>query len=66
MEDVIEMCAFGDNVANPVARPLECAEFYGGEVRKDEADNSVGTWKADRHILDPRSVVQRSTFNPPH
>ena len=32
------MCAFSDDAANPVAGPLECAEFYGGEVRKEEDD----------------------------
>ena len=36
MDDVLEVCAFGDDAANPVARPLECAEFYGGAGRKDE------------------------------
>ena len=40
----LEVCAFGDDVANPLAGPLECAEFFGGEVRKDE-DDQFG-WKA--------------------
>ena len=38
MEDVLEVCAFGDDATNPVARPLEVTQLYGGEVRKDEDD----------------------------
>jgi len=45
MEDVLEVCAFGEDAANPVAGPLEGAEFYGGEVRKDE-DDQFG-WKVE-------------------
>jgi hypothetical protein len=45
MEDVLEVCAFGDDAANPVARPSEGAQFYGGEVRKDE-DDQFG-WKVE-------------------
>ena len=36
MDDVLEVYAFSDDAANPVAGPLEYAVFYGGEVRKDQ------------------------------
>ena len=39
-------CAFGNDAANPVAGPLECAELYDGEVIKDEYDQFSG--KAER------------------
>ena len=32
MEDILETCAVGDGVVNPVVRPLEGAQFYGREV----------------------------------
>ena len=38
MEDVLEVCAFGGDVTNPASRPLEGAEFYSEEGRKDEDD----------------------------
>ena len=43
MEVVLEVShAFGDDAANPVVGPLEGAQFYGEEVRKDEMISSVG------------------------
>lgn len=39
------MCALADDVADPVACPLDGAQFRGGEVRKDE-DEQFG-WKAE-------------------
>jgi hypothetical protein len=35
-KDVLEVCAFGDDVVDPVACPLDCAQFYDGKVGKNE------------------------------
>lgn len=35
-KDVLEVCAFGDDVVDPVACPLDSAQFYDGKVRKNE------------------------------
>jgi len=35
-EDVLEACAFGDDTVDPVACPLDSAQFYDGKVRKNE------------------------------
>jgi hypothetical protein len=35
-KDVLEVRAFGDDVVNPVACPLDSAQFYDGKVRKNE------------------------------
>jgi len=48
MEDILEMCAVGDGVANPVVRPLEGAQLYGEDVRKDEGDRFG--WKAEDRV----------------
>jgi hypothetical protein len=59
MEDELKVCAFGNDAANPVARPLEGAEFSGGEVRKDD-DDQFG-WKArtglERHGTPTKQLV---------
>lgn len=35
-KDVLEVGALGDDVVDPAACPLDSAQFYNGEVRKDE------------------------------
>ena len=35
-EDVLEVGALGDDVVDPAACPLDSAQFYNGQVRKNE------------------------------
>ena len=35
-KNVLEVRAFGDDVVDPVACPLDSAQFYDGKVRKNE------------------------------
>jgi hypothetical protein len=35
-KDVLEVRAFGDDVVDPAACPLDSAQFYDGEVRKNK------------------------------
>jgi hypothetical protein len=58
-EHVLEVCAFGDDAANPVTRLLDCAQFYGREVRKDEDEQLC--WKAEER---PRTGLERHTVLP--
>ena len=48
LEDVPKVCAFGDDVTNPMARRPEGPQLYGGESRKDE-DDQFG-WKAKESV----------------
>jgi hypothetical protein len=59
MEYVLEVCAFGNDAANPVTGPLDCTQFYSREVRKDE-DEQLG-WKAEER---PRTGLERHTVLP--
>jgi len=56
----MKVCAFGSDVANHVARPLEGARLYGEDVRKDE-DDQFG-WKAGKGV----DRVVRWTDEAPH
>jgi len=58
-EHVLELCAFGNDAANPVTRLLDCTQFCGREVRKDE-DEQLG-WKVEER---PRTGLERHTVLP--
>jgi hypothetical protein len=61
-EHVLEVCAFGHDTANPVTRLLDCTQFYGREVRKDEYKRL--DWKAEER---PRTGLERrATYRATH